>query len=517
MHNNFFFLRQLADALERNLKHSVVRECFTQNKDELVVVLSKSRKETVIKASLSPTLSSLSFPERFHRAARNSVDIFGSTLGQRVLKFTAIENDRSMLLVLDGHQALLYKMHGTRSNVILLSDDKVTSLFKNKFKSDIRATPEHLSRSIDWTRASFLKHCSSARKYFNPLGKPVWDFLEAKGFDKLESAEQADLFEETITALQSPRHYYVTEINRLPCLQLLETGKVLRIHSDPVKAVTDFFNIRATDESFTRERNRLIGLLERRVASATAYVTNATKKLGTLQSDDRFRVWANLVMANLANIPAHADLVTLSSFENASESVSIKLNPALTPQKNAEGFYRKARNKSIEIKQLQDTIARREEILQESRALLGELQHASDLSELNPLTEKVSRGKTVRSTATALPYREVEFKGFAIRIGRNARSNDELTLRYSHKEDLWLHARDVSGSHVIVKAQGKKPIPGEVVLRAASLAAWYSKRKTDSLCPVSVVKRKYVTKRKSDPPGMVRLLREEVVMVEPAG
>lgn len=100
-------------------------------------------------------------------------------------------------------------------------------------------------------------------------------------------------------------------------------------------------------------------------------------------------------------------------------------------------------------------------------------------------------------------------------MGRNAEANDELTLKRAYKEDLWLHAKDVAGSHVLIKYQAGKPFPKDVIERAAQLAAYNSKRKTDSLCPVVVTQKKYVRKRKGDPAGAVVVEREQVILVEP--
>ena len=114
-----------------------------------------------------------------------------------------------------------------------------------------------------------------------------------------------------------------------------------------------------------------------------------------------------------------------------------------------------------------------------------------------------------------MPFHEFEFKGYKIWVGRNAESNDKLTLKYSHKDDLWLHAKDVAGSHVLIKHQSGKNFPKDVIERAAELAAYNSKRKTDSLCPVTVTPKKFVRKRKGDPAGAVVVEREDVIMVEP--
>ena len=90
-----------------------------------------------------------------------------------------------------------------------------------------------------------------------------------------------------------------------------------------------------------------------------------------------------------------------------------------------------------------------------------------------------------------------------------------LLLKYAYKDDLWLHARDVSGSHVIIKYQAGKTFPRHVIERAAELAAWYSKRRTDSLCPVTVTPKKFVRKPKGLAPGQVIVEKEDVVLVAP--
>ena len=85
----------------------------------------------------------------------------------------------------------------------------------------------------------------------------------------------------------------------------------------------------------------------------------------------------------------------------------------------------------------------------------------------------------------------------------------------AHKDDLWLHAKDVSGSHVIIKFQAGKTFPTTVIEKAAQLAAWYSKRKSDSLCPVIYTPKKFVRKPKGAAPGSVIVDRENVILVTP--
>ncbi len=100
-------------------------------------------------------------------------------------------------------------------------------------------------------------------------------------------------------------------------------------------------------------------------------------------------------------------------------------------------------------------------------------------------------------------------------MGRNAENNDLLTLKYAFKEDLWLHAKDVSGSHVVIKYQSGKNFPKPVIEKAAEIAAFHSKRKADTLVPVTVTPKKFVRKPKGFAAGKVIVEREEVVLVQP--
>ncbi|RYY10904.1 MAG: DUF814 domain-containing protein, partial [Cytophagaceae bacterium] len=115
-----------------------------------------------------------------------------------------------------------------------------------------------------------------------------------------------------------------------------------------------------------------------------------------------------------------------------------------------------------------------------------------------------------------LPFKVFEDRGFTILVGRNAANNDLLTQKYAHKDDLWLHAKDVTGSHVVIRHRAGQPVPEPVIEHAAQLAGWYSRRQHDSLCPVTVTPKKFVRKPKGALPGQVVVERERVVLVVPA-
>jgi predicted ribosome quality control (RQC) complex YloA/Tae2 family protein len=113
-------------------------------------------------------------------------------------------------------------------------------------------------------------------------------------------------------------------------------------------------------------------------------------------------------------------------------------------------------------------------------------------------------------------FKRYLIEGFEVLVGKNAKNNDLLTQQYAYKEDLWLHARDATGSHVVVKYKSGQVFTNSLIEKAASLAAYYSKRRNETLSPVIVTRKKFVRKPKGLPDGMVVLEKEEVVMVEPS-
>ena len=220
-------------------------------------------------------------------------------------------------------------------------------------------------------------------------------------------------------------------------------------------------------------------------------------------------------MANLHRIKTGEEKVLVENFYDNNQPVEIKLKRELSPQKNAEVFYRKGKNQQIEIQKLKEAIGRKEKELEKIKSFSAEIESSSDLKALRVTSNNPKKIVKKKDAQEILPFHEFEFMGYKIWVGRNAESNDKLTLKHSHKEDLWLHAKDVAGSHVIIKHQSGKNFPKDVIERAAELAAYNSKRKTDSLCPVIVTPKKFVRKRKGDPAGAVVVEREDVILVEP--
>ncbi len=495
------------------MHNTVISECFSQSKDELILRFERGPTSFYIRANLMPEVSCLSFADEFQRARRNSVDLFGEIAGRRVLDVRQFNNERSFALHLSDGLDLLFKMHANRTNIILFKGGIATELFRNNLTADFNLNLGSLDREIDWSIDNFKSHIDNLKSIYFTFGKVVWRYLEDRRFSYLDEEGKWAAIQEVLRQLNDPI-YYVTLLDGKPALSLLEIGDVQKTLEDAVEAANEFFYSLTNRYAFAKEKAALLNGLKARLEAGKNYLVKTSQKLDEVLNDNHYRVWADLIMANLHAIPPGSEKVVLDNFYDDNRPQEIALKKDLTPQKTAELFYRKAKNQHIEIDRLEDSIARKKEELQIVTDRIAEAEGLTDLKSVRALAS-VLNPSAGKKEAGPLPYHEFEYNGFRILVGRHAHGNDTLTFRYGYKDDLWLHAKDVSGSHVLIKYQAGRNFPKDVIEYAASLAAYNSKRKTETLCPVIVTPKKFVRKRKGDPAGAVVVEREDVIMVEP--
>jgi predicted ribosome quality control (RQC) complex YloA/Tae2 family protein len=229
------------------------------------------------------------------------------------------------------------------------------------------------------------------------------------------------------------------------------------------------------------------------------------------------RAKANLLLARLGEVVRGVTQVTLKGFQG--EEIVLPLDPSLSPHENAEALYAEA--------------ARRERARQRLPPLLekakGRLEEITDLRASfsdGRLTEEEVEArlpgeagkKRWRGTGQAprLPFKRFRSSGgLEIRVGRGSGDNDALTFRHSHPEDVWLHARDTSGAHVILKWVGRDTPPERDLTEAAILAALHSSARNARVVPVDWTRRKHVRKLRKAPPGTVTTQQTKTLFVQP--
>jgi predicted ribosome quality control (RQC) complex YloA/Tae2 family protein len=208
--------------------------------------------------------------------------------------------------------------------------------------------------------------------------------------------------------------------------------------------------------------------------------------------------------------------------------IEIPLEPRLTPQANAEVYFKKARKAQRRAALVENRKKAAKLKIKELRALLrevGEPDISEDrLKQLTPTVIRVTateKEKKAREDERALrlgikPRRYTVTDGWTVLVGHSAKENDILTHRYAAPGDLWFHARQAQGSHVVLRKQRKKAqVSKQAVLEAAAIAAYHSKARTSKHVPVSYTEKRYIKRVRKGPPGLCVMLREKVVFVDP--
>ena len=515
MHNNYYFLRVLAKELKQKLMYARLKQCFSQEKDELVLGFERQNGDDFwIKCCLGAHFSTLQFPESFHRAGRNSVDLFSDVLLAEVQEVQMFENERAFAFHFLGSYVMLFKLYGNRANVVLFQDDTYISQFQKRLKKDEAIVLNALDRPLDQSFDNFVAHDSEANALFPTFGKECQAWLREKGFDDLNSVHRWDLIQQLLQQLDQA-NFYVYEHEKGVSLTLLEPQEnVLCKTNDPIEALNQFYAYHWSVGEFKKEKNLIQTNLEKLHLRAMLYQQELLKQQTVREGNVALDEIGHILMANLHAILEGAKTVELLDFYR-NKSIKIKLNVSLSPVQNAENYYRKSKNFSKELANWEAKLAAKNAEIAELEKALLEVEKCQSKKELKPFLKWNQAQNTHKADGEELPFKEFIITGWTVWVGKNAKNNDLLTLKYAKKNDLWLHARDVSGSHVIIRNPQNQTVPKHVIEQAASIAAYYSKRQTETLCPVIVTPKKYVRKTRDLLPGQVIVDREEVVIVRP--
>lgn len=507
MHNNYYFLRQLSLQLRKELTGFRIGEAFSQVKDELIIALYNENDELTIKSHLSPSFCCLSFPENFSRARRNSVDLFHQIIGSEILDIVQIEHDRSFYFQLHDDFQLLFKMHGNRSNVILIQGKRVVEVFKSNLKQDYSIETSVLSNSITTDKDSFEQEAGNYKRLIPTFGKAFDQYFASKNYEELDLEEQYKCFITLLEYLKTPNFFIYNDDKGLPVLSLYESDSNDLRFQNPMEVLSAFYKKYISSFRLEKEKSFLRQSLNTQIKKGESYIKKSSSKLNKLMSASNYKNIGDLIMANLHIVKPHASEVELIDFYSQ-KPVKIQLKSGLSPQLNAEKYYKKSKKQQIEFNSLSDNIARRKLQIAEFEKQKEDLDQISKLKQL---------GKKIKSNPKQAehPYHLVNYKEYDILIGKNAVKNEQLSFKVAKKEDLFLHAKDTPGSHVIIKKKSNQNFPQSVIEKAASFAAYFSKNKSEALCRVLYTPKKYVRKAKGARAGMVIVEREKVILVKP--
>lgn len=302
--------------------------------------------------------------------------------------------------------------------------------------------------------------------------------------------------------------------------------------------IDDFYFNKETSETFKNYRNTLLKLILDTLRKYNKRLSNINEKLKECDNMDKYRIYGELITANLYKIPnKNLEEIELENYYDNNNKILIKLDKRYSPSINAKRFFKKYSKlkNALEVvsEQKRETLKELDYI----ESVVYELENCSSLDEVTEIFEEISENdifkeKTAKSSNTkkskvkkskltknkAVSFNPIKYTidGYTVLVGRNNKENDYLTLKYANKSDLWFHTKDFHGSHTILKIDTTMSYPNDDLLaKVAKIAATHSKAKNSSNVPVDYCEVKFVKKPSGAKPGMVIYSNNKTLNVTP--
>lgn len=531
MLQNYFFLNRYLSEAKSLLEDSKIKEIFSQEKSKLVIVVSKNIDKYYLELCVIPGNSYLNIRKNYSRARKNTVNFFNEAVNDKVRSFEIAKDDR-IIKIKCSYIEIFFAIRGKFTNVFCIDETDNLLSFKSADEQILLFFKKEITQKfflsefnqIDFSIENTNNFLEDIRKKYPILGSEI--IKEVKS--RLKNDGSDNIPELLIEVLNEVRY-------SKPCVFIDEKEQEVHIGFDNFKSFQ--FTEKKSFESIIEAVNFLLSKryylndkyykekiirnhLEREIKKVTSKIQNLQGLIERGTKEEEYSKFGQLLLANLGSIKNRMNSIVVDDIFSNGEKVKIDLNPSISPQKNIDYYFEKSRSEKIAFAknlQLLENAKKDFERIKNLEYSLAEIKSTKDLDELmNKLKIKQSQESEAKEDLT-LKFKQyiIEAK-YKVFVGKDSKSNDLLTTRFAKQNDYWFHVRGSSGSHVVLRVKNtKESIPKNILKKAAAIAAYHSKAKTSGTAPVAYTLKKYVVKKKGDPSGTVRLLREDVLLVKP--
>ncbi|MTI79790.1 MAG: fibronectin/fibrinogen-binding protein [Firmicutes bacterium] len=298
-------------------------------------------------------------------------------------------------------------------------------------------------------------------------------------------------------------------------------------HGDICQILDKFYTRKEQLEKLQAKKQSLLTIVSSEINRLKKKIPKFKKSLHQADQADDYRLFGELLTANMHLLEKGLKKVQLENYYHPNyNKVNIELNPQKTPSENVQAYfkkYNKAKKTTVAVK---EQLSQAEEELSYLEGVDTAVRHASSIIDLEETkTELVSQGylkpksfdktkKKDKKRSKPQPMEYQSMDGFTILVGKNNRQNDYLTQRIAQATDIWLHTKEIPGSHVVIRTEGGD-VPPTTLEQAAVLAAYHSKARQSSSVPVDYTFVKHVHKPNGAKPGMVIYENQQTITINP--
>ena len=534
-----FFLHHMTDELRQQLLYGRIQKINQPFNQELVLQIRSNRQNHKLLLSAHPVFSRIQLtrtafenpavPTTFIMVMRKYLQ------GATIENISQIENDRILEISVSNKNeigdnvaaTLIIEIMGKHSNIILMDKAsgniieaiKHVGFSQNSYRTILPGssyvTPPQTDKRNPFTisdeKLFEILHTEdlsarSLQNLFQGLGRDTAAELSQRlTSDKLKifrafftSSTQATLTSKSFTPI-----LFADSQKEFPSLsQLLDA----------------FYQDKAERDRVNQQASELIHRVENELEKNRKKLKKQEQELVATENAEEFRQKGELLTTFLHQVPNNQDQVELDNYYT-SEKITIVLDKALTPNQNAQRYFKKYQKLKEAVKHLTGLIEETKETIQYLESVETALSQAN-LAEIAEIREEliqtgfIRRRQREKIQKRKKPEKYLSTDGQTIiLVGRNNLQNDELTFKMAKKEELWFHAKDIPGSHVVIT--GNLQPSDEVKTDAAELAAYFSKARLSNLVQVDMIEVKKLNKPTGGKPGFVTYTGQKTLRVTP--
>ncbi|MBF6976273.1 NFACT family protein [Streptococcus macedonicus] len=534
-----FFLHHLTRELQEELLYGRIQKVNQPFERELVLTIRNNRKNYKLLLSAHPVFGRVQIttadfqnpqtPNTFTMIMRKYLQ------GAVIESITQVENDRILEIAFSNKNeigdnikvTLVVEIMGKHSNIILI--DKA----ENKIIESIKhiGFSQNSYRTILPGSTYLAPPKTEAKNPFTVSDEKLFELLQTedlapRNLQKLFQGLGRDTAENLAAQLSNDKLKQFRAFFARPCQPNMTDKSFAAVlfdksdkQFDSLSELLDvFYQDKAERDRVNQQSSDLIHRVQTELDKNIKKLGKQEKELLATENAEEFRQKGELLTTYLTLVPNNQDQVELDNYYT-NEKIVIALDKSLTPSQNAQRYFKKYQKLKEAVKHLTGLIQETKDTIAYLESVETALNHAS-ISDIEDIREElVETGFVKRRTRDKRHKRKKPEQYLAsdgktiIMVGRNNLQNDELTFKMAKKGELWFHAKDIPGSHVLIK-DNLNP-SDEVKTDAAELAAYYSKARLSNLVQVDMIEAKKLHKPTGSKPGFVTYTGQKTLRVTP--
>lgn len=451
-------------------------------------------------------------------------------------------------------KSLIIELMGKHSNIILINDKNIIidslrhiwatdTIYRDILPSRTYSFPT--SEKLDYTKISdiysiFQDNLNLSVEEFSKLFANTFNGFSLSFIKSaLEKCNITTINKENLLKLQKyinniltfPNNLYFTEVYKNNKLSdfTLSLGNNITVEKFYLnKFIDNFYFSRETEETFNNCKNNALKLTTDSQKKLLNRLNSINTKLKDCEERDKYRLYGELITSNLYKLTnTHTDYIELENYYDNNNLIKIPLNKKYSPNINAKHYFKKYNKLKNALQIVSVQKAETENELNYIDSIIFEIELASSTKEIQEILDEISENliknkvsqkkkntKNTKKKKQEKQYSPLHFNidNFDVYVGKNNKENDWLTFTFANKNDIWLHTKDIQGSHVILKNSGQN-VSDDTLVKCAKLAVEHSKAKLSSNVPVDYCKVQYVKKPNGAKPGMVIFTNNKTISV----